>query len=83
MNLECAKGCTEESKVCGSRVNSLSVSSEKLVGNLWFGQRPGSVGGEEKVLETESREDESKTWRETGQQEISRDRDLSDLDADK
>lgn len=83
MNLECAKGCTEESKVCGSRVNSLSVSSEKLVGNLWFGQGPGNVRGEEKVLETESREDESKTWRETGQQEISRDRDLSDLDADK
>ena len=83
MNLECAKGCTEESKVCGSRVNSLSVSSEKLVGNLWFGQGPGSMGGEEKVLKTESKEDESKTWREIGQQEISQDRDLGDLDADK
>ena len=41
------------------------------------------MGGEEKVLETKSREDESKTWREIGQQETSRDRDLSDLDADK
>lgn len=41
------------------------------------------MGGEEKVLKTESKEDESKTWKEIGQQEISQDRDLGDLDADK
>lgn len=64
-------------------MNSLSVLSDKLVGNLWFGQGPGSMRGEEKVLKTESKEDESKTWREIGQQEISQDRDLGDLDADK
>ena len=64
-------------------MNGMSVLSEKLVGNLWFGQGPGSVGREEKVLKTESREDESKTWKEIGQQEIFQDRGPSHLDADK
>lgn len=63
-------------------MNSLSVSREisrKFV--VWAGT--WQCGRRRRFPETESREDESKTWRETGQQEISRDRDLSDLDADK